>query len=247
MWRATVLAAGLAVALGGAVDEAAAQGKGKGKGQASERFERKEEVDRGAARTGSRAPTGRTARAVTQDDRDWYPSRRGSDDGDWYPSRRDDDRDSDGRYDRDGRYDDRRYDDRYTYGKKNGPKFCSNGQGHPVHGRQWCAQKGYGLGNDRWRNAGWEDIVFGRRDRRYDYENGRMSGSVLQDVLGRVIYGRLASQSRYVGGGSLNGQWLSQSGGPRILQVFAGSRPLAELVDGNRDGRAEVVMLNFGR
>jgi hypothetical protein len=27
-----------------------------------------------------------------------------------------------------------------------GPKFCQNGQGHPVHGRQWCVDHGFGLG-----------------------------------------------------------------------------------------------------
>ena len=234
MWRATVLAAGLAVALGGAVDEAAAQGNGKGRGQASERFERKDDVARGAVRSGSRAPTGRTARGVTlpQDRRDdpWYGRR---DD-------RDSDRDSDRR-----RYDDRYYDRDGYYRTTKGPAFCRSGAGHPVHGRQWCVRKGYGLGQDRWRNAGWEDIIFGRRDRRYDY--GRMSGGVLEDILGRVIYGRLASQARYVGGGSLSGGWLTEPGGPRILQVYAGSRPLAEFIDGNRDGRAELVMLNFGR
>lgn len=50
-----------------------------------------------------------------------------------------------------------------------GPPFCRNGQGHPVHGMQWCRDKGFGG------NGGWGDIL-GRRsddrgkvgDRRYD-------------------------------------------------------------------------------
>lgn len=43
----------------------------------------------------------------------------------------------------------------------NGPKFCRNGQGHPVHGREWCREKGFGLGGD---------VLFerDRRTRRYD-------------------------------------------------------------------------------
>lgn len=29
-----------------------------------------------------------------------------------------------------------------------GPAFCRSGAGHPVHGRRWCVQKGFGLGRD---------------------------------------------------------------------------------------------------
>lgn len=28
----------------------------------------------------------------------------------------------------------------------NGPAFCRNGQGHPVHGREWCRQRGWDNG-----------------------------------------------------------------------------------------------------
>lgn len=47
-----------------------------------------------------------------------------------------------------------------------GPEFCRNGQGHPVHGMQWCRDKGFGQDRD------WGIL---RRDddrRRYD-EYGR--------------------------------------------------------------------------
>jgi hypothetical protein len=46
------------------------------------------------------------------------------------------------------------------------PSFCRSGAGHPVWGRQWCLDKGFGLGaeqNVRWgttRSVG--DIIFGR-------------------------------------------------------------------------------------
>jgi hypothetical protein len=114
-----------------------------------------------------------------------------------------------------------------------------------VHGRQWCVRKGYGLGTrDRWDRAGWDDIIFGRRDRRYDDRS--LGRSVLGDILGRTMLGRLDTQSRYVGGGTLNGRWLDQRTGPLILQVFAGRTPLAEFVDENRDGRTDFVMLNRG-
>ncbi len=31
----------------------------------------------------------------------------------------------------------------------NGPAFCRNGQGHPVHGWEWCRQKGWGDASSR--------------------------------------------------------------------------------------------------
>lgn len=31
-------------------------------------------------------------------------------------------------------------------GGDRGPAFCRSGQGHPVHGRRWCIEKGFGLG-----------------------------------------------------------------------------------------------------
>jgi hypothetical protein len=53
---------------------------------------------------------------------------------------------------------------RGNQGKGGGPPFCQNGRGHPVHGWEWCARKGYDTrGNvDRGRN---EDR---RRDDRID-------------------------------------------------------------------------------
>ena len=230
MWRATVLAAGLALAFGavGATD-AAAQGRGnangKAKAKATQRFEQRD--DRAEAQRRA------TARGVTRDDDDRY--------------RRDDDRydlRDDDIYRRGDVYDRRGdgYDPRYG-NQSRGPAFCRSGAGHPTKGRQWCYDKGYGLGNDRWsRVGGLEDIVFGRTSRRTS--DGRMNGSVLQDILGRIVYGRLLSQSNSYGWGALSGRWLDASAGPRILQVQAGSHPLAEFYDQNRDGRVDLVMMN---
>lgn len=53
----------------------------------------------------------------------------------------------------DDRRDDRRDDDRWDDIRRSedrrgearqGPPFCRNGQGHPVHGRQWCYDRGFG-------------------------------------------------------------------------------------------------------
>lgn len=59
----------------------------------------------------------------------------------------------------DWRRNERRYESR-TNGKNRsarGPKFCQNGSGHPVHGMQWCRDKGFGR---------YGDIRSERRDRR---------------------------------------------------------------------------------
>jgi hypothetical protein len=153
---------------------------------------------------------------------------------------------TDGRYDvrdRDGDW--RRGVTRVNRTKQGGPPFCRSGAGHPVHGRSWCVEKGYGYGSDNWgRAGGWGDVIFGRNDRD---RNRTLSGGSIADVLGSVIFGRLQQQSRALGGGPMTGRWVSTSGGPLLFQVQSGSRPLAEFVDGNRDGRAEVVYLNLGR
>ncbi|HEX6134106.1 MAG TPA: hypothetical protein VFZ24_09085 [Longimicrobiales bacterium] len=135
-----------------------------------------------------------------------------------------------------GRRDDR-YDDRYGSYKRNGPPFCRNGQGHPVHGRQWCRDKGYGLGRDRYDDI-WGDIVY--RDRRYD--NRTMNRSILERVLGSVVLGRFDSYGRsYYGSGSLNGRWLDNRAS--VLQLYVGSTPIARLIDSNWDGRVDSVSL----
>jgi hypothetical protein len=132
-----------------------------------------------------------------------------------------------------GRRDDR-YDDRYD---RRGPAFCRSGQGHPVHGRQWCRNKGFGLGRENSRDI-WGDIIF--RDRRYD--NRMMNRSVLGDILGSVVLGRFDSYGRsYYGTGSLNGRWLDNRA--TVLQLYMGSIPFARLIDTNRDGRVDSVSL----
>lgn len=244
MWRTTMIAAGMAVALGGAAADLSAQGRAQGR--ATEGYERRDERDRkgSVARGTSGRATGRATTTRENRPEVLQGDRRGTSgpvfgrgvDG------RDRDRDSDSdRYDR--RRDDRhdRY-DRYEVNRKNAPPFCRSGRGHPVHGREWCRQKGYGLGDDRWERARWDDVIFGRRN-----TSGRVSGSILEQIVGRTVYGRLAQQSRQLGGGSMYGQWVTPSGGPRMLHVYSGSRPLAEFVDANRDGRAELVLLNLGR
>jgi hypothetical protein len=129
-------------------------------------------------------------------------------------------------------------------GKGKGPKFCRTGAGHPVHGRQWCVDKGFGLGSAQWDRARWEDVIFGRPQPRRNLDLGR---DVLQDVLGSVIFNRLDARRGLLGARApLTGHWLDAEG-RSVMLVNAGSVPIAELVDSNRDRRVDLVLLNFGR
>jgi len=150
------------------------------------------------------------------------------------------------------RYRDRR-DERVGYadpraGKHgNGPAFCRSGAGHPVHGRRWCVEKGFGLGVERahdmrWERRYWDDVVFGRRWTRA--RGGYVDGGVLVDVVGRRVYGRLDIMRRRMGVRyALTGRWIRPRGGALVLQVRAGPMALAELSDVDGDGRVDVVLV----
>lgn len=159
-------------------------------------------------------------------------------------SRRDRD-DDDDRYEHRDRYEnrDRRYDhgcdnERYGYERNrgHGPKFCRNGQGHPVYGMQWCRDKGWGGASLK--NVGWEDVILRRPRGAARSDLGR---SILMDVLGRTVYGRF-DQQRYRLGTSapLVGRWVDTSRGT-ILNLYAGGLQIAQILDRNGDGRADLV------
>jgi hypothetical protein len=75
---------------------------------------------------------------------------------------RDRDRDRDDRWDYEDWDDDDDWDEDDRRARAAGPPFCRNGQGHPVHGRRWCVEKGYPVGRDG-RESDRRD-----RDGRYD-------------------------------------------------------------------------------
>jgi hypothetical protein len=147
--------------------------------------------------------------------------------------RRAEDRRTDGRWD--GRADER-WEDRDRRGgqagpargraRGNGPPFCANGQGHPVHGPQWCRDKGWAPGGI-WNRTGWGDVIL-RQPRR---DRGVYDNRGLGDVLGDVIFGRVNSHARGAGhGGPLSGRWLDGAQGPEFL-VEAGGVAVARFLD----------------
>lgn len=151
--------------------------------------------------------------------------------------------------DRDDRYDDRRRDRDV---KPNAPPFCRSGQGHPTKGMAWCYDKGYVNGrydtrrdrryDDRWERRSIEDIVFGTpRDR--DRRSRTVSGSSLDDILGRRVSSDLAS----VASGAITGRWVYPDGDARVLQLRDTRGPLAELTDFDGDGRVDLVLVNRDR
>ena len=110
-------------------------------------------------------------------------------------------------------------DDYYNVGNKrngNGPQFCRNGQGHPVHGMAWCREKGWSRGYSL-RNVGWNDVYL-RRLR--DVARRDLGRSALQDILGRSVYSRFDTQRSRLGlNGQIVGDWRDTSNGS-LLNLF---------------------------
>ncbi len=151
--------------------------------------------------------------------------------------------------------DDNRYEDRDDQGvraRKNGPKFCQNGTGHPTKGMQWCYEKGYtdrrydrrydDRRDDRWERRSIEDIIFGTpRDR--DRRTQTVNRSVLDDILGRRAYSELQS----VASGSVTGRWVYPDGTSRVLQLRDARGPLAEMTDFDGDNRVDLFLIDRNR
>lgn len=127
--------------------------------------------------------------------------------------------------------------------QRNAPAFCRSGEGHPVFGREWCLQKGFGLGDYRdlrWgRTTDVGDIIFQRQ-----VDRGTLARAVLIDVLGDVVFNRLGLHALTLGySDPLTGTWLGEPAGPQVLRVTSGGYPIAEIYDGDRDNRADALVV----
>lgn len=127
--------------------------------------------------------------------------------------------------------------------KQGAPAFCRSGAGHPVWGRQWCLDKGFGLGD-------YDDYRWGRTTDLGDFVYPQavyqptIAGTLLQTILGTNAYNRLALHAVELGFMEpLTGRWVSQQTGPQMLLVNSGSYPVAELVDTNRDFRWDDLLV----
>lgn len=126
------------------------------------------------------------------------------------------------------------------------PAFCRSGEGHPVFGREWCLEKGFGLGADErniWSRTRVEDVIFRQEpQRRVTLDRGG-----LIDVLGDIVFGRLAVHSLALGYDQpLQGRWVhtpDQPEAPWLLRVRAGDAVVAEFVDADRDRDVDVLFV----
>lgn len=129
--------------------------------------------------------------------------------------------------------------------KRGAPSFCRSGAGHPVWGRQWCVDKGFGLGRDD--DVRWARIINPAEIRIMQPTTGDLTRDVLLTVLGDVVLNRLATQAVTLGWQDpLTGRWIgdpSVTTGPRVLLVSSGARPVAEVVDLDRDNQADLVVV----
>jgi hypothetical protein len=123
------------------------------------------------------------------------------------------------------------------------PSFCRSGAGHPVWGRQWCLEKGFGLGTSpdiEWaaaRDIG--NLVYVR-----PVTTGLVPNNALANLLGQVVFDRLALHALTLGyTDPLTGFWRSDATGPTVLFVNSGRAPVAEFVDGNRDQRPDLMLV----
>ncbi|HLM69383.1 MAG TPA: hypothetical protein VK358_17720, partial [Longimicrobium sp.] len=81
-----------------------------------------------------------------------------------------------------------------------------------------------------------DDVTWRRRT------DDRLDRGGLIGALGDVVFGRLALQAVALGYDQpLVGSWVAQPEGPRILRVHSGDHEVAEIVDTDRDDRADVL------
>ncbi len=123
------------------------------------------------------------------------------------------------------------------------PSFCRSGAGHPNWGRQWCIDKGFGLGVDndvRWgRNLDAKDVVFVREP-----TSATLTRAALEAVLGQRAVDRLALHAITLGlVDPLVGTWRTDPAGPRVLLVNSGRHPVAEIVDVDGDLRSDRMVV----
>lgn len=127
--------------------------------------------------------------------------------------------------------------------REGAPSFCRSGAGHPVWGREWCIDKGFGLGayqDYRWgRTRDVSDIIYSRGTLQ-----DRIMGTALENLLGTSTFTRLALHAVTLGLlDPLVGRFVGEPAGPQYLAVNSGTYPVAELYDTNRDNRWDDLLV----
>jgi hypothetical protein len=67
---------------------------------------------------------------------------------------------------------------------------------------------------------------------------------VLIDVLGNVVFNRLGLHAVTLGyTNPLVGTWMGDGSGARVLRITSGATPIAEIIDTDRDNRADNLIV----
>ncbi|MDX1567457.1 MAG: hypothetical protein R3223_06630 [Longimicrobiales bacterium] len=143
--------------------------------------------------------------------------------------------------------------------EERGPPFCRSGEGHPVHGWGWCVRKGFAPAYPRygarprgvisrrsapccvWRPWDRSDVRF-HSGTWYPAAGGLDEGQVVR-ILGRAVVEDLYATAGYRRDVPLEGRWHPSTGAARVLQVRAGTTPLAEFTDVDGDRRVDRALV----
>lgn len=157
----------------------------------------------------------------------------------------DDNRCYDDRYDKTNRrHDDDDDDDRYEgrdRDRPNRPHDNGKHKGWYKHGKK--GNRCDTVYNNRGTMGTIGDIIL----RRPRYDQSNLGYGTLQQILGSGVLSRI-DQARYQLGynGQLTGRWYDVSNGSE-LDLFANGLQIAQILDRNRDGRADVFRWTNGR
>lgn len=126
-----------------------------------------------------------------------------------------------------------------------GPAFCRNGRGHPVHGWRWCVEKGWATrGYARTARLRWDRVRWGYVRLHTPRGSGRVEWLPASAVLDFRVVQRLHRHAVGLGlRGSLAARVFRDRRGGVSVEIRAGRLVFAEIVDRNRDGRADLVLV----
>jgi len=128
--------------------------------------------------------------------------------------------------------------------QQNGPSFCRSGAGHPVYGRQWCIDRGFGLGSASWRKVPPGQIKFGRVPQG-PINTTRLGWREVAEILTDAALDEIFGESQYdLDRERLTGEWRGgDTEGLLVFELMLGDDPVAELTDLDLNGEIDVVLI----
>jgi hypothetical protein len=126
-----------------------------------------------------------------------------------------------------------------------GPAFCRNGRGHPVHGWRWCVEKGWVAGGHvRTARLRWDRVRWGHVRLYAPRGSGRIEWLPASAILDVRVVQRLHRQAARLGlRGSLVARVSRDRWGGVSVEIRSGRLVFAEILDRNRDGRADLILV----